>query len=266
MSTRAVLVERIARVLVLTINRPGASNAVDRAVWDGLAKGLSAAAANPDVGAVVITGAGDRSFCAGADLKAAANRTFQGDQAPRAEQAEWGFAGVVNHPIDKPVIAAVNGAAMGGGFEIVLACDLAIAAESARFGFPEVGRGLIAGGGGAFRLTHRIPHVLAMELLLTGDPIDARRAGELGLVNAVVPAADVRPRAVALATRIAANAPLAVQATKRIAHGIVDGHRERETSQWQRSADEVRRILASLDAREGPRAFAEKRPPVWRGR
>jgi crotonobetainyl-CoA hydratase len=181
-------------------------------------------------------------------------------------QAAWGFAGIVSHPIGKPLIAAVNGTALGGGTEIALACDLVVAADTATFGLPEVKRGLIAAAGGAFRLAQQLPRKVAMEMLLTGDPIDAQRALALGLVNSVVPRAGLMEAALSLAARIAVNAPLSVQASKRIALGIVGGNIEAEAAFWQLNRSESTAVMRSEDAREGPRAFAEKRKPVWAAR
>jgi len=181
-------------------------------------------------------------------------------------QQAWGFAGLVSHPISKPLIAAINGQALGGGTEIALACDLVVAADTASFGLPEVKRGLFAGAGGAFRLAQQLPCKIAMEMLLTGDPINASKALELGLINAVVPRAGLMAAALALAGRITANAPLSVQASKRIALGIADGKIASEAELWEHSRREGAALMRSEDAREGPKAFAEKRTPVWQGR
>lgn len=259
----AVRVETNGHTLIATIDRPEALNAINQAVWDGLGDALDQAEHDPNVRVVVIAGSGDRAFCSGADLKAIARHEFR--DTPHTRYDSWGFAGVAAHPITKPVIAAVNGLAYGGGWEIVLACDLVVAAETASFALPEVKRGLIAGGGGALRLPRRLPPAIAMEILLTGDPIDAHRAARWGLVNAVVPQAEVLPRALDLAARIAMNAPLAVQATKRIAAGIDDGRVPAEEAGWRITQDELSRVQASADAVEGPRAFAEKRTPEWQG-
>ncbi|MET0179714.1 MAG: crotonase/enoyl-CoA hydratase family protein [Novosphingobium sp.] len=259
-----VLVERRGHVAIITLNRPEARNACNQAVWLGVGQALDEADADPEVRVVVITGAGDKSFCAGADLKAISQgqRVVPEDPA----KAAWGFAGIVNHPISKPIIAAVNGAALGGGSEIALASDLVVAAEGARFGLPEVKVGLIAAAGGVFRLPRQVPIKQAMEMILTGEPIDARRALELGLVNRVVPQDELMSTALALADKIAANAPLAVQASKRIALGIVDGQFSREPGDWEVNAKDVAVLSSSEDAREGPRAFAEKRAPQWKAR
>ena len=261
--SEAVLVERRERVMIVTLNRPEARNAVNRAVTVGVGEALEEADRNPDVWAVIITGAGDQSFCAGADLKALANR--EPFAVGEREQA-WGFAGHVEHHISKPTIAAVNGTALGGGTELTLASDLAVASETASFGLPEVKRGILAAGGGAFRLAQQLPRKTAMEMMLTGEPISAQRALELGLVNAVVPQAQVLDAALKLAARITANAPLAVQASKRIALGVQHGRIASEDAAWTQTRAEISALLRSEDGREGPRAFAEKRAPVWQGR
>ena len=260
----AVLVERRGHVMIVTINRPEARNAVNEAVWVGAGDALAEADRDVDVRVVVITGAGEQSFCAGADLKALSRGERIAPADP--ETLAWGFAGIVSHAISKPLIAAVNGTALGGGTEIALACDLAMAAEGASFGLPEVKRGILAGAGGAFRLARQLPGKIAMEMLLTGDPIDASRALELGLINAVVPRAGLIDAAVALAERIAVNAPLSVQASKRIALGIVDGRIASDDAAWAQTRKESATVMRSEDAREGPKAFAEKRAPVWKGR
>jgi crotonobetainyl-CoA hydratase len=258
----AVLVERRGHVMVITINRPEARNAVNEAVCIGVGEALAAAETDAGVRAVVLTGAGDRAFCAGADLKAIA----AGERILPAGREEWGLAGWVGHPVGTPTIAAVNGPALGGGTELALAADLVVASETATFGLPEVKRGLIAGAGGAFRIVAQLPPRVGMELLLTGDPITAQRALELHLVNAVAPQEKVLDTALDLAARIAVNAPIAVQASKRIALGIRDGRRPADDNGWARTAAELVTVLATEDSREGPRAFAERRPPVWTGR
>ncbi|HME48943.1 crotonase/enoyl-CoA hydratase family protein [Mycobacterium sp.] len=258
----AALVERRGNVLVIAINRPEARNAVNSAVSTGVGDALERAQQDPDVWAVVITGAGDKSFCAGADLKAIARR----ENLYHPEHGEWGFAGYVHHFIDKPTVAAVNGAALGGGTEIAMASDLVVAAESAVFGLPEVKRGLIAGAGGVFRIVDALPRKLAFELLFTGEPITAAEALKWGMVNQVVPDGTALDAALALAARITVNAPLSVQASKRIACGADDGVITDEEPKWARMSREFGSLLRSEDAREGPLAFAEKRRPVWKAR
>ena len=258
----AVLVERRGNVMVITINRPEARNAVNSAVSIGVGDALEEAQQDPDVRAVVITGAGDKSFCAGADLKAISRR----ENIYHPDRAEWGFAGYVHHFIDKPTIAAVNGTALGGGTELALASDLVVADERAKFGLPEVKRGLIAAAGGVFRIVEQLPRKVAMELLLTGEPLTASDAWEWGLVNQVVKDGSVLDAAVAMAARVTVNAPLSVQASKRIAYGVDDGVISDEEAGWERTVNEMRSLIRSEDAREGPLAFAEKREPVWKAR
>lgn len=260
----AVLVERHGHVMVIRLNRPEARNACNQAVWLGGGEALEAAEHDPEIRVVIVTGAGEQSFCAGADLKAIARGEAIVPDDP--VKAGWGFAGIASHAISKPIIAAVNGTALGGGTELALSCDLIIAVEEASFGLPEVKRGLIAGAGGVFRLPRQIPIKQAMELILTGDPISAAAARDLGLVNRVVPRAELMVAALDLAARIAVNAPLSVQASKRIALGIESNTIGREVDDWERSRRESAAVRQSADAREGPRAFAEKRQPVWTAR
>lgn len=255
---------RDGHVLVLRIHRPEARNAINVEVAMALGDALDAADRDPDIRVIIITGAGDKAFCAGADLKSVAARKPVIPQDERRKA--WGFAGVVNHPISKPLIAAVNGFAMGGGTEMVLACDLAVASDTAIFGLPEVKRGLLAAAGGAFRLVQQVPHKFAMEILLTGDPVSAEQALNLGLVNAVVSADALMDRAMDLARRVAINAPLSVQASKRVARRLREGRSEADEADWHRNEVETKLIFSSEDAMEGAQAFAEKRPPVWRAR
>jgi crotonobetainyl-CoA hydratase len=257
----AVLVESRGPVMLITINRPEARNAVNADVATAVGMAVDAASSDPEVRAVVLTGAGDRAFSAGADLVAVS----RGEDIGARGHPEWGFAGFVRQVCGKPTIAAVNGVALGGGTEICLACDLVVAAPTAAFGLPEVKRGIMAGAGGAFRLPRTLPQKIAMEILLTGEPIDAEAARRWGMVNRLVPLAEVVEAALDLATGIAANAPLSVQASKRVALGIHDRRRPREDALWALTATEARRLMTSSDAAEGPRAFAEKRAPVWRG-
>lgn len=246
----SVLVENRDGALVLTINRPEAGNSLNPAVGQGFVDALRDAATDPAVRSVIVTGAGEKIFCAGMDLKAFAageDMTVVGE----------GLAYLADCP--KPVIAAVNGIAVAGGFEVMMKADLVVAADHARFGIPEVKRGLVAAGGGT-RLPTRIPLQVALEMGLTGEPISAQRALELGLINRVVPAAEVLDAALALAALINANGPLAVQATKRLMREEVGA----DNSDHVREV--TRPVFASDDAREGAVAFAEKRAPHWTGR
>ena len=263
-ATPAVLTERNGHVLIITINRADARNAVNAHVHVGVGEALEEAEADSEIRAVIITGAGDKSFCAGADLVAIS----RGEQLIPADpvQAAWGFAGIVSHPISKPIIAAVNGFAFGGGCEIALSSDLVVAADHAQFGLPEVKVGLFAAAGGAFRIARQLPPKVAMEHLLTGDPFDAQTALRYGFANRVVPLADLLPTALALAEKIARNAPLSVQASKRVALGIFDGKIEAETADWATNARERDSVFRSEDSREGPLAFAQKRKPEWKAR
>jgi crotonobetainyl-CoA hydratase len=263
-SARPVLTERRGRVLLITINRPESRNAVNAAVATSVGDALDEADGDRDIWAVIVTGAGDKSFCAGADLKAVSRGESLSPADPR--RAAWGFAGYVAHHISKPTIAAVNGFALGGGTEIALASDLVVAADTASFGLPEVKRGIFAGAGGVFRLPQQIPKKVAVEMILTGEPVTAARALELGLVNRVVPQERVIEAALELAARVTANAPLSVQLSKRIANGIRDGQVAADTGFWKLSQEEGQALMTSADAAEGPRAFAEKREPTWEGR
>ena len=249
-----VLVEHADGVTLITINRPEARNAVNRAVSEGVAAALDEFESRKDLTAAVITGAGG-TFCSGMDLKA-----FVAGETVALEGR--GFAGITRRPPRKPVIAAVEGYALAGGCEIVLACDLVVAADDARFGIPEVKRGLVAGAGGLLRLPRRIPYAVAMELALTGDFLDAAQAHRYGLVNQLTEPGKALEGARRLAARIAANGPLAVAATKEIIVRSADWSAEEA---FDRQAVIMEPVLRSADAREGAIAFAEKRPPVWRG-
>jgi crotonobetainyl-CoA hydratase len=256
-----VLTRRDGGTLVIQINRPAALNAIDAATAQLAGEAMASAQSDPDVRVVVLTGTGPRAFSAGADLKALTT-----GKLPYADRTEWGFAGIAEHAIDKPVIAAVNGLAFGGGLEIVATADLVIAAEHARFAIPEVRVGVIAGAGGLIRLPRQIPYRAALAAGLTGEPFTAQQALAWGFVNEVVAADDVLPRALELAGRIGENAPLAVQASKRIMRGIVDGVLTDEDAAWDLSNREMLAIRETADFQEGPRAFAEKRQPRWQGR
>ncbi|WGL54014.1 crotonase/enoyl-CoA hydratase family protein [Nocardioides sp. BP30] len=250
-----VLTERRDGVLVITINRPEAKNAVTEGVAKGIAAALDELEASDDLRVAVLTGAGG-TFCAGMDLKG-----FLRGESPVVEGR--GFAGLTLAPPRKPLIAAVEGWALAGGFEILLACDMVVASEESRFGVPETKRSLVAGAGAAMLLPRRVPLPIALELLLTGDPITAARAYELGLVNRLTPAGGALEGAIALAQVIAANGPLAVAASKEIARSSSDWTM---AEGWKRQTEIMEPVFTSEDAREGATAFAEKRPPVWKGR
>ena len=251
------VVERETRgqVAILRLNRPEAKNAVSPEVSRTMAQLLDEIEGDPAVRAVVITGTGD-VFCAGADLKVVA----QGGAAEIAN-GKGGFAGITQRDFQKPLIAAVQGPALAGGFEIVLACDLVVAADDARFGIPEAARGLVAAAGGLIRLPKRVPMALALELAMTADPIPAARAFELGLVNRLVPKDQVLEAAVALAGRIGENSPAAVRASRRI---MKEAAELPEAEGWKLSEQHSLEVFRSGDAIEGATAFAEKRKPVWR--
>ncbi|WP_017535879.1 crotonase/enoyl-CoA hydratase family protein [Nocardiopsis alba] len=241
-------------VAVITINRPKAKNAVNAAVAARIAEALDDIDSRSDVSVGIITGAGD-TFCAGMDLKA-----FMKGEVPVVEGR--GFGGFAERGPKKPLIAAVEGYALAGGFEAVLACDLVVAAEDARFGIPEVKRGLVAGAGGLLRLQHRIPRNIAMEFALTGDFVEAGRLAELGLVNQVTESGGALEGAKALAARITPNGPLAVKVSKEIIRASDDWSGD---EMWDRQNELAGPVFVSQDAMEGAIAFAEKRAPVWKG-
>jgi enoyl-CoA hydratase len=241
-------------VLVITINRPRAKNALNRAVAEGLRDAVDELDADRQLRAAVLTGAGG-VFSAGMDLKA-----FLNGESPDFEGR--GLCGITETPPRKPLLAAVEGWALAGGFELVLACDLVVASRTARFGLPEVKRSLVAAAGGALLLPRRLPLPLALELLLTGDPIDADRASQIGLVNRVVAEGEALTTAVDLALAISRNGPLAVAASKEIARA---GQDWTVAEGWRRQSAITAPVFGSTDASEGAVAFAEKRDPVWRG-
>jgi len=254
-NTPAVLTERRDRVLVITLNRPDQRNAVNAAVAHGIADALDELDRDPAFAVGVLAGAG-KGFCAGMDLKA-----FVAGDSPYA--ADRGFAGITQRAAAKPLIAAIEGFAVAWGLEVALSCDLIVAARGARLGIPEVKRSLVAAGGGLLRLPRVLPRTIAMELALTGDPIDAERAFELGLVNRLAEPGHALEAALELAGAIAQNGPLALAATKRILVESVDWP---EAEFFSRQGEITGPVMASEDAREGATAFAEKRAPVWHGR
>ena len=250
-----VTFERRGNIALLTLNRPNARNAISPEVSQTMAGLLDEIEADAALRAVVLTGAGD-VFSAGADLKVvAAGRGME------ISRGKGNFAGLVTRDFPKPIIAAVNGPALAGGFEIVLSCDLVIAADTARFGIPEVQRGLMAAAGGLIRLPKRVPLAVALELAMTGDPIDADRALSLGLVNRVVARGEVLDAACTLAERIGENSPIAVRLSRQL---VREAAEMPEADGWRRTNELAVQIFASGDAVEGATAFAEKRKPVWK--
>jgi enoyl-CoA hydratase len=250
-----VIVERGDGVLTVMLNRPEVRNAINAATARAVAAALDELDASQDLSVAVLTGSGGM-FCAGMDLKA-----FLAGERPTVPGR--GFAGLVERPPRKPIIAAVEGAAVAGGFEIALACDLIVAAENARFGLPEVQRGLVAAGGGLLRLSRHVPYHLAVEWALTGDYVSAAEARAAGLVSRITAPGDALAQAVELARRIARNGPLALAATKRVLAECQDWTSAEAFARQREITEPVRE---SADAREGARAFVEKRAPQWQGR
>ncbi|MEV4235359.1 crotonase/enoyl-CoA hydratase family protein [Nocardia sp. NPDC049737] len=250
-----VLVERRGAVQVITINRPTAKNALNAGVAAGVAAAVDELDQSDELWAGVLTGAGG-TFSSGMDLKA-----WLRGESPAIEGR--GLCGITMTPPRKPLIAAVEGWAVAGGFELLLACDLVVAARTARVGVPEVKRSLVARGGAALLLPRRVPFAIALELLLTGDPIGAERAAEIGLVNRLTEEGAALEGALALAETITANGPLAVAATKQIARSSADWTLEEG---WAAQVAIAQPVFSSADAVEGATAFAEKRAPIWKGR
>jgi enoyl-CoA hydratase len=255
MSESAVLTERRDGVLVITLNRPDARNAVNAALAEGVGAALDELDADDELRVGVLTGAG-KGFSSGMDLKA-----FVAGESPYVEGR--GFAGITRRSSRKPLIAAIEGFAVAGGFEVALSCDLIVASKGARLGIPEVKRSLVAAAGALFRLPRRIPYHLAMELALTGDPIDAERGHQLGLVNRLAEPGGALDAALELAGDIVKNGPLALIASKEIVQGSRDWTEEES---WEKQGPIAGPVMGSEDAREGATAFAEKRDPVWKGR
>jgi enoyl-CoA hydratase len=252
---QAVLTERRGRVLLITLNRPDARNSVNAALAQGIADALDELDGDDDLQAGVITGAG-KGFCAGMDLKA-----FVRGESPYVDGR--GFAGITQRASEKPLIAAIEGFAVAGGLEVALSCDLLVVAREAKLGIPEVKRSLVAAAGALLRLPRRIPHHVAMEMALTGDPISAERGYEVGLVNRLAEPGQAVETAIELAETIAKNAPLALAASKRIVREAPDWSSD---EMWERQGEISGPVFVSADAREGATAFAEKRDPVWKGR
>ncbi len=248
-------------VAVITINRPEARNAVNGDVAEGIEAAIDRLEEDDEAWVGILTGARTEKgyiFCAGADLKA-----INSGDAARLATRRGGFGGFVKRDRAKPVIAAVDGPALAGGTELVLACDLVVASDKATFGVPEVKRGLVAGAGGLFRLGRKLPRNVAMECILTGDPIQADRAHELGLVNVLCGDGEALQKAHELAGRITANAPLAVRESRRIALEATD---QPDEVGWRMSDEGMGKMLQTADLGEGLMAFIEKRPPNWQGK
>ncbi len=253
-ATELVLTERHDGVLTITINRPAQRNAVNREVAVQVASALDLLDSDPSLSVGVLTGAGG-TFSAGMDLKAFAN-----GQTPILPGR--GFGGVTQAVVRKPLVAAVEGWALGGGFEMALGCDLIVAAEDAKFGLPEVKRGLIAGEGGVIRLPQRIPYHVALKVLLTGEPVSAVDAKQYGLVSELTASGAALAGALELARRIAGNAPLALAKVKQV---LRDTQGLNDSEAFARQAKDAHSLLDSEDAHEGALTFAEKRAPIWRG-
>lgn len=252
--TQEVLTEVRDGVLIVTMNRPEAKNAMNKAQAEGISAAMDRLEADDDLRVAVLTGAGG-TFCSGMDLKG-----FLRGERPSIEGR--GFGGLTEWTPKKPVIAAVDGFALAGGMELALSCDLIVASSASKFGIPEAKRGLAAAAGGLIKLPRQIPPRIAMELALTGDFIDAARAYELGFVNRVVDGASL-PAALELAARVAENGPLALIASKAI---VRDSHSWSDEEMWQKQAAYIAPVFVSADAREGSLAFAEKRKPNWQGK
>jgi enoyl-CoA hydratase len=242
---------------LITINRPEARNAINAEVAAGIEEAVDRLEADDSLWVGILTGV-PPVFCAGADLKEIGAGRLATLETPRG-----GFGGITRRKRTKPIIAAVDGAALAGGTEIALACDLIVASTAASFGVPEVKRSLVAAAGGLFRLPQRLPFNLAMELILTGDPIDATKAHHFGLVNVLCEPGTVLEQAAELAARIEANAPVAVRSAR---HAVLAAAADDEEAAWRLSGQAMARAMGSDDFREGMVAFVEKRPPQWTGR
>ena len=249
-----VSVEREGQVLVVTISRPEMRNAIDRATSEAMAEAMDQLDSDSSLSVGILTGAGAH-FCSGMDLKA----FLRGE---RVELPGRGLGGIIETPPKKPLIAAVEGFALAGGFEIALACDLIVAADNAQFGLPEVKRGLMAGSGGLLRLPQRIPRQIAMQYALTGDMMSAAQAHQWGLVNQLTVPGAALQGALEMARKIASNAPLAVSISKQV---VAEALHWPADERWQRQNTLLETIIHSNDAKEGAAAFRDKRPPVWTG-
>lgn len=253
MSDMSVLIEQHNRVLIITLNRPKARNAINQDMALGIAAAVDRLDNDPELAVGILAG-NEKAFSSGMDLKA-----FLRGESPMIEGR--GLAGITETPPKKPLIAAVDGFALAGGCELALACDMIVASQGASFGVPEVKRGLIAGGGGVVNLPRRIPRGLAMEIILTGAPVSASRAYEIGLVNRITDGSAL-DEALSLAGAIAENAPLAVQISKQV---VLQSQDWDLSELYSRQNDLIGPVFMSKDAQEGAAAFAQKRQPVWRG-
>jgi crotonobetainyl-CoA hydratase len=263
-TNESLIVDRRGPIVILTMNRPDVRNAVNTELTAALSDAYDQLEADDEVWVVVLTGAGTRAFSAGADLKEMGERRYRRPDATVGPTAPMGgFGGVTGREFAKPLIAAVNGLALGGGFEMTLACDLVVAEEHAVFGLPEAKRGIVAAAGGIVRLAQRIPLASALELGLTGEPISARQALQLGLINRVVPSGTGLEAALGLAEQLCTVAPLAARLTKRIMRASIA---RGEVELFALQKELMREVSASDDAREGITAFAEKRDPLWQAR
>ena len=244
-------------VAIITMNRPEARNAINGEMAATMEAALDQMESDPEVWVGILTAVG-KAFCAGADLK-----EISAGNGSALSTKKGGFAGIARRERTKPLIAAITGSALAGGTEIALSCDMIIAADDTNFGLPEVKRSLVAGAGGLFRLPRQIGKAVALEAILTGDPLSSQRAYELGMVNKVVPEAEVMAEAEKLAGRITANAPLAVAASRAVA---ISATSKTDEELWKDSGVAFASIINTEDYKEGPKAFIEKRAPVWKGK
>lgn len=249
--------ETRGHLAIITLNRPEARNAINGVMATGIESALDRFEDDPDIWVAILTANG-KAFCAGADLK-----EINAGNGGKLGTEKGGFAGIVKRERTKPLIAAITGSALAGGTEIALSCDMIVCADTTNFGLPEVKRSLAAAAGGLFRLPRVIGMPTALEVILTGDPLPSQRAYELGMVNKVVPEADVMDEATKLADRIIANAPLAVQASRKVAAAALTDNDE---NLWRASGKAFAGLVGTEDFKEGPLAFIEKRAPVWKGK
>jgi len=249
--------ETRGHLAIITLNRPEARNAINGVMATGIERALDRFESDPDIWVAILTANG-KAFCAGADLK-----EINAGNGGKLGTEKGGFAGIVKRERTKPLIAAITGSALAGGTEIALSCDMIVCADTTNFGLPEVKRSLAAAAGGLFRLPRVIGMPTALEVILTGDPLPSQRAYELGMVNKVVPESDVMDEATKLADRIIANAPLAVQASRKVAAAALT---DTDETLWRASGKAFAGLVGTEDFKEGPLAFIEKRAPVWKGK